>query len=92
MKLSKIQSDKVCYLTGRHDNLVRHHCLYGTHQRRKAEQDGLWVWLNAYEHRYIHDTIEGRPILHELQKEAQRVYEREHTREEFIKRYGKTYL
>ena len=92
MKLSKMQTEKVCYLTGKTYDLVRHHCLYGTHQRRKAEQDGLWVWLNAYEHRYIHDTIEGRVLLHELQKEAQRTYERDHTRDEFIKRYGKSYL
>lgn len=87
-----MQTAKKCYITGRVDNLERHHCLNGTHQRRKAELDGLWVWLNADIHRYIHDTIEGHDLKVQLKKDAQTVYELDHTREEFIKRYGKSYL
>ena len=90
---SKMQEEKQCYITGQENcNLERHHCLNGTHQRKKAEQDGLWVWLTPQIHFYIHNTIEGHDLLWELKKEAQRVYEKEHTREEFIKRYGKNYL
>lgn len=90
---SKMQDDERCYITGAENcDLVRHHCLNGTHQRKKAEQDGLWVWLTPRIHIYIHETIEGHDLLWELKKDAQRVYEREHTREEFIERYGKSYL
>lgn len=89
---SKMQTEKVCYISGRTDNLVIHHCLNGTHQRKKCDEDGLTVWLNARIHDYIHHTIEGREYLYALKKDAQRVYERDHTRDEFIKRYGKSYL
>lgn len=93
MKLSKMQNGKKCYLTHMENvPLEVHHCLNGTSQRKKCDEDGLWVYLTPQIHRYIHQTIEGRELLLSLKKEAQKCYENEHTREEFIKRYGKSYL
>lgn len=89
---SIMQTEKECYLTGRKDNLEIHHCLNGTHQRKKADKDGLYVYLTAEMHRYIHNTIEGHDLLIFLKKKAQEAYEETHTREEFIRRYGKSYL
>ena len=89
---SRIQDEKVCFLTGRTDNLELHHCLNGTHQRKKCDQDGLVVWLTHDEHWNLHNTIEGKEIKRWLKQVAQEVYEQDHTREEFIKRYGKSYL
>lgn len=88
---SKMQTEKVCYITGRTDNLELHHCLNGAY-RKKCDRDGLTVWLTASVHYYIHNTVEGAAVRLRLKQEAQRVYERDHTREEFIKRYGKSYL
>ena len=89
---SIMQEEKRCYITHRTTNLEVHHCLNGTHQRKKADVDGLWVYLTADVHRYIHQTIEGHELLMQLKREAQQAYERTHTRAEFIKRYGKSYL
>ena len=89
---SKLQTEKICYITGRSDNLELHHCLNGNAYRKKCDADGLTVWLTASVHWYIHNTIEGKELRIWLKQEAQRKYEEEHTREEFIKRYGKNYL
>ena len=91
-KRSRIQDEKVCFLTGRTDNLQLHHCLNGTHQRKKCDEDGLVVWLTHDEHWNIHHTIEGKEIRMWLKQVAQQVYEQDHTRKEFIERYGKSYL
>ena len=90
-KRSKMQTEKVCYITGRTDNLELHHCLNGAY-RKKCDHDGLTVWLTASEHWNLHHTAEGSEVKKWLKQEAQRVYEKDHTREEFIKRYGKSYL
>lgn len=87
-----MQTKRECYVTHRTDNLEIHHVMNGTHQREKADRDGLWVYLNAYVHRYIHDTTEGKKVGYLLKQDAQRAYEKDHSREEFIKRYGKSYL
>lgn len=89
---SKLQTEKESIFSGNTSNLIRHHCLNGTHQRQKAEHDGLWVWMTVKEHDHIHNTAEGREQLMWLKRLAQEEYEKEHTREEFIKRYGKSYL
>lgn len=88
---SKISKDKVCLLTGGTDNLERHHMLFGTANRNKCEVDGLWCWLTHTKHQEIHNQdVESKRYLQEL---AQKTYEKEiGTREQFIKRYGKSYL
>lgn len=86
---SIIQSEKECYICGRTDSLECHHAIHGTANRKLADQDGLTVWLcvdchtNLHQHGW-HDK--------ELKRVAQTVWERTYgTREEFIKRYGKSY-
>ena len=91
-KPSRLQTKVECFKTGSTLDLQIHHCIPGTHQRKKADEDGLWVYLNANIHNYIHRTAEGKELLHDLQKLAQTEYEKDHTREQFIKRYGKSYL
>lgn len=92
-KKSIVQADtSKCYLTGLTTHLDRHHCMPGTANRRKAEEDGLWVMLNHDIHMYLHNTSEGRKKLTELEKEAQRCYEKAHSHEEWMKRYKKNYL
>lgn len=90
MTKSIISNEKVCYLSGRSDELERHHCMNGAAYRRKAEQDGLWVWLNREVHYAVHNY---RPDLkRKLKCIAQETYERTHSREEWMKRYHKNYL
>ncbi len=79
-----------CYITGIRTGLERHHCMNGTSQRAKAEKDGLWVWLTHDIHAKVHST---RPDWkYELKRVAQKAYEQNHSRAEWMSRYHKNYL
>lgn len=86
---SIIQDSKECYLCGRSDSLECHHAIHGTANRRLADQDGLTVWLCIDCHTNLHQRgWHDR----ELKQVAQTAWERTYgAREEFIKRYGKSY-
>ena len=87
---SIISNANKCYYCGSNRNLEKHHCLLGTANRRKADKDGLWVYLCHDCHQDVHNynTIARKS----LQKEAQKAYERTHSREEFMERYHFNYL
>lgn len=90
---SILQTEKECYISGAKSvPLEKHHTMNGTAYRRKAEEDGLWVWLTPAIHRYIHETIEGHELLIMLKKRSQLAYEKTHTHEQWMRRYGKNYL
>ncbi len=88
---SIINEEYRCNNCGSPFNLERHHCIFGTANRKKAEEDGLWVWLCHDCHHGVHN---GNNWLKEmLQKEAQEYWEEEYgDRDAFIKRYGRSYL
>ena len=90
---SILQEEKCCYATGiKSQFLVRHHTMNGTANRKKAEEDGLWIWLLPQIHEYIHHTHEGHTLLMEYKKISQAKYEETHSHEEWMKRYKKNYL
>lgn len=90
MTKSSISNEKKCYICGRPTNLERHHMLFGSANRKKAEEDGLWVWLCHDCHYGIHN---GNNFAKEsLQKKAQAKWEENGSRDEFISRYGRSYL
>jgi Zn-finger protein len=64
---------------------------FGTANRRKAEEDGMWVWLCHDCHFGVHN---GNNFAKEdLQRFAQECWEAEFgDREAFIQRYGRNYL
>ncbi len=77
----------------RDGNLEEHHC-FGGPNRKLSEKYGLKVYLHAFTcHR------EGQAAVHKdrasrlfVQGEAQKAFEKTHTREEFMKIFGKNYL
>lgn len=88
-----LQDEKVCYLSGRDYDLVKHHIFRGA-DRKTADKNGFWVWLNQEWHtgQYgIHKTG-NEDLLKALQKEAQKKYEETHTREEFMNLFGRSNL
>lgn len=85
---SKMQEKAECFFCHRPDGLERHHALHGRGIRQLAEADGLWVWLCFKHHRLLHDKNEGD---RELQRLAQETYLKDHSREEFLRRYGRYY-
>ena len=89
MGQSIISNERRCYLCGNTYGLDKHHIFNGGGYRKKAETDGLWIYLCRGCHEEIHRNAVKRL---ELKKFGQEVYEEKiGTRQEFRKRYGKYY-
>lgn len=95
MKKSIISNIKQCYVCGKKDNLHYHHILFGKN-RSKADEDGLMVYL-CYEHHEGTTGVHGK-LGSELDKKLKKIAE-EHWLlyyqkevEDFIKRYGHSYI
>ena len=88
---SIIQKDKECYFCGAIDNLDRHHCIGGT---GLSEQDGLWVYLCKDHHTMSSQSVHQDENMNKvLKKIAQKEWEKRYgTREQFISKYGRSYL
>lgn len=64
--------------------------MHGSANRKKADEDGLTVLLCADCHMDLHDHGIGDRLLMQV---AQSCWEQKYgSREDFIKRYGKSYL
>lgn len=79
-----------CYITGSRINLDKHHCVHGRANRKIAEKYGLWVYLRHDIHMNLHDK--DKELDRELEQDAQRAFEKEYSREEWMKLIGKNYL
>lgn len=90
---SIIQNEKVCYISGSTVGLEEHHIFYGTANRRLSEKYGLKIWLSAYWHRdYVNGIHFNKELDTKVKKIAQARFEETHTREEFIRIFGRNYL
>ena len=82
---------KKCYICGREGIVEQHHCIHGTSNRKRSDSDGLIVNLCVPCHRYLHDKgdFDGK-----IKENAQIVWMRYNlaSEEEFIARYGRSYL
>ena len=93
--MSIISNDKKCYICGTNQNLHLHHVIFGKN-RRKADDDGLTVYLCYYHHEGT-DGVHGLKG-HELDMKLKMIAEQRwlefynKTVDDFIKRYGKNYL
>ena len=73
-----------CYYCGKTGKMDKHE-VYGGANRIRSMQNGLVVPLC----RICHSNIE---IIENLKIKCQKIYEKEHTREEFIKIIGRNYI
>lgn len=91
---SQISEVKECYICRRFlgvettENLQSHHFIHGRGLRELADEDGLFADLCLIHHKTLHDSP-FHPYDKELKAIAQETYLKTHTREEFIKRYGR---
>lgn len=86
---SIIQKYKYCYLCGASGTVQLHHCIHG-YNRKKADEDGLTVWLCVECHTNLHQRgIDDKELKAIAEKKWCEHYGK--TREDFIKRYGKSY-
>lgn len=93
------QKDGTCYLCMklnqdyRYHKVLHEHHIYGGSNRKISEAEGLKVYLCLDHHvngpEAVHNNHENMRIV---QRDAQKAYERTHTREEFVKRIGRNYL
>ena len=90
--LSKLQSEKRCYKTGDTYNLHEHH-IFGGARRKLSEKYGLKVYLRADWHNMADYGVHfDKEFDLRLKRAAQRAFEREHSREEFMLIFGKNYI
>ena len=83
---------KKCFICNSTYNIEKHHCVFGRAERKKAESDGLWLYLCANHHYAVHNS--DAKLKKNLQELAQRFYMKVNnaSEEDFIKRYGRSYL
>jgi len=96
MAKSIISTERRCHVCGSERNLEVHHIFFGISYRKKSEKDGLTCYLCAECHRGrwgVHG-YDGYDLNSSLKKEAERVWMSYYgkTEEDFIQRYGKSYL
>ncbi len=90
-----MQSKKECFKCQVKSNLHLHHIMFGKN-REKADKDGLTVYL-CYEHHEGTNGVHGKSghkLDRELKELGQKVWMEYYnkTEEDFIKRYGRSYL
>ena len=90
---SIMQQDDKCFVCGKAFGSDTHH-IFGGPNRRLSEEDGLTVRLCRQCHDDVHFDAElSYPMQLALKQKGQEAYENAgHTREEFVKRYGRNYL
>ena len=92
MRDSVLVSDqKHCMVCG--SNAVQRHHVFRGKNRQNADQDGFWVPLCMDHHLVLPNSVHNDiQFDYTLKCLAQRYYEQTHDREEFIERYGQSYL
>ena len=94
MKKSIVSNEHKCLICGTTNNLHRHHIFMGTANRQKSEEDGCWCYLCVWHHNGSNQGVHyNKGLDRNLKQHCQRRWEAIYgTREDFIKRYGKSYI
>lgn len=78
----------ICFICGNAASEI-HHLVFGRGMRKLADEDGLTAPCCNRCHKAIHEELR----MGKMSKICgQLLYEKTHTREEFRKRYGRSYL
>ena len=86
-------SEERCFVCGSQRNLELHHIMHGTANRRISTRTGLVCWLCKRHHTSPYNGVHNNAILNEkLQQDAQRAFEKTHTRQEWMELFKKNYL
>lgn len=87
-----VQKEKNCLVCHAAHGLHKHHVYYGP-LRRVSEENGFTVWLCGRHHNLSRDGVHfDRNLDMEIKKMVQHEYEKEHSREEFMRLIGRNYL
>lgn len=92
MKSILIQEKKQCFLCGSHACLESHH-IFGGANRKWSEKYGLKVWLcHACHNEPPYGVHYDKRSMDNLRRIGQYEFEKTHTREEFMRIFGRNYL
>ena len=83
----------VCFACGAHTKTEKHHIFEGVALRPISERLGLWVYLCPVCHRGT-DGVHGREgdrLNRQLKDTAQRLWERDHSHDEWMAIFGRNY-
>lgn len=81
-----------CVICGKVGFMHVHHIFEGS-LRKRSERYGMTCLLCPYCHVYSPNSVHlNENTNKKLKRAAQRKFEREHTREDFIKLFGRSYL
>jgi hypothetical protein len=93
MSTSIMQNDKRSYLSGRSDNLHKHHIYYGSCNRKNSEKYGCWVWLTSDEHNMSDIGVHfNKGLDNYLKRTCQIVFEQLYSHERFMQVFGRNYI
>ena len=83
---------KHCFFCGTNKNIHLHECIHGPN-RKNSIKHGLVIPLCGYHHNLSDEGVHLDPEKDRKVKQiAQRKFEENHTREEFMQIFGKNYL
>ena len=92
MSKSIISNDRVCIVCGTTENLHRHHIFYGVN-RKISEREGCWVYLCGYHHNMSNYGVHfNKKLDTDLKQMCQSTWEKDKSREDFIKTFGRSWL
>lgn len=86
------EEDPRCYVCGSRVNLECHHVMSGFANRKLSEQYGLKVLLCRDHHTGSIGVHQDYILKERLEKDAQRAFERTHSRREWMQIFRKNYL
>ena len=90
---SIIQNEKECFVCKTTYGLHEHHCFEGTGRRKQSEQYGLKIWLCGRHHNLSNEGVHFNKELDlQIKRIAQRKFEEKHSREDFIKIFGRNFI
>lgn len=94
MKKSILQRNKTCYICGTTFNLHLHHVYYGTANRKLSDADGCVIYLCQAHHTGAHGVHFNKKIDLTIKARTQITWQKHYnkTTEDFIARYGRSYL
>lgn len=92
MPKSLLSNEKKCYVCGTTRDLHKHHIYFGSN-RKLSEKYGCWVYLCAPHHNMSNKGVHSdRELDLRLKKECQQAFEKKHSRDEFMRIFGRNWL
>ena len=93
MAKTRMATEKgICYLCG-HIGYTEEHHIFGKSNRKRSEHYGLKVYLCPQCHRAGKNAVHKDPnTARKLHQDGQAAFERTHSRQQFIREFGKNYL